>query len=196
MAPLIEDELYFTTDNHVDYSIDHYDNQKVYAPLQEEANNYNTAIINTPSSCHRRATVSFDDVVSTTIYDVESISDFTAQEIKDAWYNPNDLRRMRQQVRSDARQLMALSSSGDDNDNDIDDDILCIRGLESRTKKGLRQKKRNRTDAITAVFLEIDFQEEVGFIDEDAISRAYYEYSIQSLISAQLIAKQDELEAI
>jgi len=68
--------------------------------------------------------------------------------------------------------------------------------LESRTKKGLRQKKRNRTDAITAVFLEIDFQEEVGFIDEDAISRAYYEYSIQSLISAQLIAKQDELEAI
>jgi len=168
----------------------------VYAPLQEEANDYNTAIINTPSSCHRRRAVSFDDVVSTTIYDVESISDFTAQEIKDAWYNPNDLRRMKQQVRSDARQLMALSSSGYDDDNDIDDDILCIRGLESRTKKGLRQKKRNRTDAITAVFLEIDFQEEVGFIDEDAISRAYYEYSIQSLISAQLIAKQDELEAI
>merc|ERR1712194_747916 len=181
MAPLIGDEFFFS-DHEVDESLDHYDNQKIFAPLH--------TVITTTDTRSCRRSVSFDDDVVSTIYDVESLSDFTSREIKNAFYDRHDLRRMRAEVRSDARQLMELG------DTHIDDDVMCFRGLESRTPQGMRQKKQNRVNNYNAVFLEIDFQEEVGFIDEDAIARACSMYSNDCLVSAQWIAKQDEIEAI
>merc|ERR1712194_453545 len=180
MAPLHGDEFFFS--DQVGESIDHYDNQKrMFAPLH-------TVITATDARSCRRS-VSFDDNVVSTTYDVESLADFTVQEIKDAWYDGHDLRRMKREVRTDARLFM---ESGDD----LDHDIVCFRGLESRTRQGMKQKKQNRINTYTAVFLEIDFQEEVGFIDEDAIARACSIYSHACLVSAQMIAKQDEIEAI
>mmetsp|Transcript_42036 Transcript_42036/g.42909 ORF Transcript_42036/g.42909 Transcript_42036/m.42909 type:complete len:181 (+) Transcript_42036:16-558(+) len=180
MAPLIEDDFFFP-----DYveSTDHYENQKSIFATFHQTNNVNTT---GNGGCR----VSFDDVVSPTVYDVDSLSDFTAQEIRDAWYDGHDLRCMKREARSDARQLM--ESGNNDNDNDI----ICFRGLESRTRQGMKQKRQNRTNATTAVFVEINFQKEVGFIDEDAIARAYYVYSNACLVLAQLIAKQDATEAI
>mmetsp|Transcript_3792 Transcript_3792/g.4209 ORF Transcript_3792/g.4209 Transcript_3792/m.4209 type:complete len:187 (-) Transcript_3792:28-588(-) len=186
MAPLIEDEFFFS-DHEVDESLDHYDNQKIFAPLH-------TVITATDTRSCRRS-VSFDDDVVSTTYDVESLSDFTLREIKDTWYDGHDLRRMRREVGEDASQLIELGDTYD-HDNHIDNDVMCFRGLESRTPQGMRQKKQNRFNNYTAVFLEIDFQEEVGFIDEDAIARACYMYSNDCLVSAQRIAKQDEIEAI
>jgi len=189
MAPLIEDEFFFA--DQIDESIDHYDNQKsMFAPLHTT----NTTATATDTRACRRS-VSFGDDVVSSIYDVESLFDFTSQEIRDTWYDGHDLRRMKREVKSDARQLMELGDTYD-HDNHDDDDIMCFRGLESRTRQGMRHKKQNRINNYTAVFIEIDFQQEVGFIDEDAIARACYNYSNDCLVSAQRIAKQDENEAI
>merc|ERR1712195_235778 len=79
--------------------------------------------------------------------------------------------------------------------NNGDDDDVCKRGLESRTKSGMRRKKHNRTNAYAAVFLEIDYQEDEGTFDEEVIADAYFMYSDQCQVSAQIIGKQDEIEA-
>jgi hypothetical protein len=177
MAPLLVEESLSSVDdiNAVD------DQQKnvCFAPLHCVG----TSIIN-------RRSVSFGAVVST--YEVIHHRDLSKEEIKNAWYNREDMRQMKVQARSDAKLIGSGLTA--DSSNHGDDDV-SNRGLESRTKSGMRRKKHNRTNAYAAVFLEMDCQEEEGFFDEEAIADAYFMYSDQCQVSAQIIGTQDEIDA-
>ena len=167
MAPLlVEDSLSFSD---VGNAIDDRHKNICYAPLHTSIN---------------RRCVSFGAFVST--YEIIHHKDLSKEEIKSAWYNREDMRQMKVQAKSDAKLIEC---------NNGDDDDVCKRGLESRTKSGMRRKKHNRTNAYAAVFLEIDYQEDEGTFDEEAIADAYFMYSDQCQVSAQIIGKQDEIEA-
>jgi hypothetical protein len=178
MAPLlVEESLSFSDDvNAID------DRQKsiCFAPLH---------CVNTSKIINRRC-VSFGAVTST--HEIIHHKDLSKDEIKNAWYNREDMRRMKVQARSDAKLLE--SGLIVDINRAVDDD-LCIRGLESRTRSGGRRKKHNRSNAYAAVFLEIDCQHEEGFFDVEAIADAYFMYSDQCQVSAQIIGTQDEIDA-
>merc|ERR1711918_202873 len=77
-----------------------------------------------------------------------------------------------------------------------DDEHNTIRGLEHKTKNGMKMKKRNRTQAYSSVFMEINHQkEEAGFIFEDeAVAYEYFIFSNRCSVSAQMIAKRDEID--
>ena len=94
---------------------------------------------------------------------------------------------MREAVRSEAK----LAESG----LYVEGDDTTLRGLESATKEGRRGKRRRRINAYEAVFVEIDLQEEYGIWDEDAIADAYFECSELCQFTAEMIAKQDEVDA-
>merc|ERR1719343_2017613 len=72
---------------------------------------------------------------------------------------------------------------------------VTLRGLEGRTKEGLRRKTANRREAYASVFSEIAFQQEVEYADEDMIADAYFLYSEPCAEEALRIGQRDELEA-
>merc|ERR1719476_735637 len=77
----------------------------------------------------------------------------------------------------------------------FESDDNSVRGLECRTKQGGRLKKQNRREAYDAVFFEIECQENEKYFNEEAIADAYFSCSNPCQISAQEIAKQDEMDA-
>lgn len=130
---------------------------------------------------HERRCVSFG--VMDTIYDVLHLHDYTAEEIKASWFDRVDLRQMKDAVKIEARLLDrgVLMEGGD----------VTIRGLEGRTRCGVQIKRANKLKAYSAVFMELEAQYELGFLDEEAIADEYYEYSQHCRLEAQMIAGQD-----
>merc|ERR1712224_134311 len=128
--------------------------------------------------------VSFVEVTQT--YEVINRNEFTQNERKAYWYNGEDMRRMKINARSEAKLLESgfLFESDDDS----------IRGLECRTKHGIRLKKKNRREAYDAVFCEIEYQENENHFDDQAIADIYFSCSNPCQMSAQEIAKQDEID--
>lgn len=169
MAPLIQDHD-FSLASHGD-TID--EPKTIIAPLHE-------ILVAKP----RR--VSFGVMVAS--YEVMNRDDYSPEEVEATWFNREDMRRMKGSARSEARLAESgLLVQGQD---------VSIRGLESRTRDGMKQKRRNRMNAYAAVFFEIDCQDQEGFIDEDLIADAYFTHTEQCAMTAQMIAKRDEREAI
>mmetsp|Transcript_5354 Transcript_5354/g.15547 ORF Transcript_5354/g.15547 Transcript_5354/m.15547 type:complete len:204 (+) Transcript_5354:266-877(+) len=169
MAPLIHD---------VDFSLASHENtieqpKTIFAPLHENS-----------IATSRR--VSFGVMVAT--YEVMNLEDYTSDEKKATWFDSNDMRRMKESVRSEAKLAESgLLVQGDD---------VSLRGLESRTRDGLKRKRRNRMNAYAAVFFEIDCQDQEGFIDEELIADAYFTHTEHCSMTAQMIGKRDEKEAM
>ena len=169
MAPLIQD---------FDISLSSHDGlidqrKTTIAPLHETT-------ITTPRC------VSFGALV--TMHEVLNRVDYTLEEIEASYFDRNDMCRMKENAKSEARLVQSglLVESKD----------VSIRGLESRTRDGVRRKRQNRTNAYAKIFLEIDWQAEAGFFDEDLIADAYFVYSEPCHASAQMIGKRDEIEAM
>jgi len=130
--------------------------------------------------------VSFGAVVTT--YEHTSWVDYTAEEIEASWFDRDDMRRMKENAKSEAKLVESglLVESKD----------VSIRGLESRARTGIRRKRQNRMNAYAAIFFEVDCQEEEGFFNEELIADAYFVYSEPCHVSAQMIGKRDEIEAM
>lgn len=136
-----------------------------------------------PAPASAPANVSFNPI--SICYDVISIDEYTEEEMKASWYTANDYLRIRDVARAEVKLLEA--------------GLLVetrIRGLEHRTKVGMRRKKHSRERAYTAVFEEIDFQRDEEIIDEISIAEAYYIQSRSAAVMAQRTAKKDACEAM
>ncbi len=168
MAPLIQD-----TDFYISSHDDVFGRKSLNAPLHEPT-------INTS----RR--VSFGAV--TTTHEVLSRFDYTHEELEASWFYREDMRRMKENVRSEAKLVESglLKQASD----------VSIRGLESKTREGMKRKRQSRMNAYAAVFFEIDCQQEDGFFDDDLIADAYFTYSEPCAMTAQMIGKRDEVEAM
>lgn len=123
-----------------------------------------------------------------TIHEVISRVDYTPEEIEASWFGRDDMSQMKQNAKSEAKLV--------DSGLLVESKDVSIRGLEGRTRDGIRRKRQNRMNAYSAVFYEVEWQKEVEFFDEDLIADAYFFYSEPCQVSAQMIGKRDELEAM
>jgi len=169
MAPLIQDTDILSSSSHDDY----FGKSVTFAPLHEGP-------IVIPHGVH------FDDMA--TVYDVICLDDYTPEELSDAWYDRDDMIRMKEAARSDAKLLDSgmLPKKGG----------ITFRGLEHRTREGAKRKRQHRMNAWGAVFCEIDFQKEDEMIDEETIADAYFMYSEKCAEAAYEVAKRDALDAM
>ena len=169
MAPLIQDSDFYISSHD-----DVFGRKSLTAPLHE------TTIVN------KSRRVSFGAVV--TINEVMSRFDYTHEELEASWFDREDMRRMKENSRSEGRLgESGLLTQGSD---------VSIRGLDSRTREGMKRKRQSRMNAYAAVFFEIDCQLEDGFVDDDLIADAYFTYSEPCAMTAQMIGKRDEVEAM
>mmetsp|Transcript_2860 Transcript_2860/g.4553 ORF Transcript_2860/g.4553 Transcript_2860/m.4553 type:complete len:207 (+) Transcript_2860:368-988(+) len=171
MAPLIDDTP-------VSYDIN---------MIQSTADSANDQIMidatKTLSVPHRH--VSFCE--SITESEVLNRHDYTDQELRATWYSRTELRRIKEQVRDEAKLLEAgiLTESVD----------VSTRGLESKTREGLRRKRENRMNANSAIFFELEGQEENGVVDDEAIADVYYAYSEHCQVTAHMLGMRDSILA-
>jgi hypothetical protein len=168
MAPLIQDiDLYSLSHDDV------FGHKDIVAPLHQ-------------STMRSPRRVSFGGMVAT--YEVMSRADYTHEELAASWFDRDDMRRMKENARSEAKLVdSGLLVQGPD---------VSIRGLESRTREGMKRKRQSRLNAYAAVFFEIDCQQEEGYCDEDLVADAYFTYSEPCAMTAQMIGKRDEIEAM
>jgi hypothetical protein len=182
MAPLIHDDDMFVSNND-DHHHFHYQRNKALhcGQSQQEPDPTN-------SSAKRRRRVTFandDSIISE--YEVLPRLEYTVQETRSTWYDRYELRSFKDAARSEGKLVERgiLYESID----------VTIRGLESKTADGTRRKRTNRMNAYSAVFLEIETQQDLGFVDDDAIADVYYNCSEQCQFSAQMVGLRDAEDA-
>ena len=174
MAPLINDDVF-------DYIIDELSiNEEQFSSAAFKGST--TVALHVTAT---RRTVTFSETAE--CLEVMALTDYTPEEVNATWYGRDDLRQMKDNSKSDARlfQRGILVEGGD----------VCSRGLEGKMSDGSRRKRQNRMNAYAAVFFEIDQQQEAGYVDEDAIADAYFNYSEHCQVSANMIAMRDAEDA-
>merc|ERR1719343_1866136 len=123
----------------------------------------------------RRRRVSFD--VYDDVCEVLHLHDYSPIERARSWYDREDMQRMRETVKAEAKLAESGRLRG------------CPRGLEAYTREGMRRKLINCRDAYASVFSEIDMHQ----YDDETIADAYFLFSEPCATEAQAIGRRDEL---
>ena len=152
---------------------------------QELKNPQKATVQGNPGFSERPPKLSVSFKPMTLIYDIPTLDDYTAEEIKDSWYTAEEVQQIREDIKADVVLLEAgqLVESRQ-------------RGLECRTKKGMRRKFYFREKAYEAVFSEIEFQHEEGFLDEVTIAEAYHFSCKSATMLGQKQGRKDAREAM
>lgn len=142
-----------------------------------------------------KATVRFSDEMEQTlsvsfnpmviIYEHIPFDDFTPEEIEASWFTSAEYKQIRESIKEDVK-LMETGQLVESRH----------RGLENRTKQGMRRKLYFRQKAYEAVFAEINYQYEEGILDEDTIAESYHFACRSTTAIGQKMARIDAREAI
>lgn len=133
-----------------------------------------------------RRNVSFAPVVKFRL--VRSRVDYRPEEIKACWYDDNEHEEIALTAQVEA-ELVETGILGETEN-------FTNRGLECRTRKGMKKRRHSRDEAYYAVFQELFFQQEEQYFSEEIISYVYFECSESCAKQAQMQAKRDEVEAL
>jgi len=121
-------------------------------------------------------------------------SDMTKEEILSAWYDDNDCRVIKMAILQILRKMVKGTDNNINNNNDIDSCLESdeTRGLENKTPKGSRARKKNRNAGLHIVLDEQDRQRDYGLIvDSDYIAQLYSQSSVRCQMEAVRIAAND-----
>lgn len=121
-------------------------------------------------------------------YNIMNRDDYSPEEFKASWFNADEMRQMKQ----DARSMAKRHRYG----NFVTSENASIRGLESRTREGMKRKRELRLNTYATVFSEIDRQRNNEAYAQELIALAYSFYSQRSARLAQTVGKQDAVEAL
>ena len=131
--------------------------------------------------------VSFVPLVK--VFHVLSHVDYTDEELRSSWFDTDEMEQMKRNARTEADLV-------DSGILQRDTDFVAVRGIECRTREGIRRKKKHRKNAYAAVFFELECQIEDGVFDDDMLREAYEMYSETCAFLAHTVGKQDEAEAL
>ena len=120
------------------------------------------------------------------VKEVPVLLDVPKEEIEATWYTPDEFAAIKKTLVTTVRLMMAKKPI---------EEGLCIRGLEFRTPAGAKNRKKNKMDALTAVWNEQVAQWKEDRTDEEAISIVYQQQVIECRNVALRLAAKDELEA-
>lgn len=163
----------------------------------------------TDASPRERKSVSFRPMVG--VKDTISVFDMTDEEIDNYWLSDEEYQYIRRRNRLlikraelfESFQGKALPACHSESYEDLEDDIetkacgdfLCVRGLESGTRKENIRKKTYRRNSIQQVLLEQELQSGQCCRDDEAISQVYAEVVLPCKFRAVHLAMEDRLAA-
>jgi len=144
-----------------------------------------------------KRSVSFSAEAAVHVGAIINVDDYTNEEKYECWYNVDEMRRIRQEV----KHTIALMNQMIPRDQIESDSLfssmqlLCTRGLEGKTRTEKRHRRDIRMKSISAVFDEQSMQDMDGIFDPVMVAMAYDEYSYPMKIAAFQRAAQYEKEA-
>lgn len=130
-----------------------------------------------------RRSVTFEQNVD--VREVPHLKELPKEDVLETWYTPEDFDGIKKSIVNTLRLMVAKKPVGSDH---------CTRGLEFRTPEGAKLRKKNKLDALTAVWNEQVAQWKDNKTDEDAISRVYREQTLKCLEVARRFGMSDEKE--
>ena len=164
-------------------------------------------------------TVTFNEF--TTIREIQSLSELSDKEVSDVWYNEEEYTAIKNHVTETMKRVAngELSTTDDDdghghNDDDDDDETRidrrdgdndanndtnnttewCFRGLEGRTKFGMKRRRNNKARALGAVWsTQVALWEQRLGDNPAIIAAAYRPHSTNAKYPAIARAHKDEL---
>ena len=135
----------------------------------------------------RKRSISFHPKVTARI--VESLHDMPEEEIEATWYTDYEYMAIKEFVKLSVRRLRSTKGVSPDTER------VSYRGLEGRTKEGVRERSKQRNNVWAAVFLEQETQRMEGRCDPAAIGSAASSASTKSRRVARNMGLVDEREA-
>lgn len=139
------------------------------------------------SPCHGGHRVSF--APQTQIIMALHMNDYSEEERRNTWLNAQDLEIIKCDRKSCLRIMQKTNPL-------VNDDEYYYRGLESKTREGLKRKRFNVADAHMTVMEEQSSQEDTGITDPEELAKAYIACSYTCADQARQRGVQDELEAL
>jgi len=172
------------------------------ASTSTSANIVTTTSSSSPSSSSSntlsvKRSVSFSAEAAVHVGAIINVDDYTNEEKYECWYNVDEMRRIRQEV----KHTIALMNQMIPRDQIESDSLfssmqlLCTRGLEGKTRTEKLHRRDIRMKSISAVFDEQSMQDMDGISDPVMVAMAYDEYSYPMKIAAFQRAAQYEKEA-
>jgi hypothetical protein len=128
-----------------------------------------------------RGFVTFNNQVD--VQEVPHLKDLPQEEKAATWYNNQDFETIKKSLVVTLRLMMAQKLVGSDQ---------CVRGLEFRTPQGAKYRKKNKIQALTAVWNEQVAQWKDNKTDDEAIRRVYLEHSLKCREAARKFGIHDE----
>eukprot|EP00934_Nitzschia_sp_Nitz4_P002115 Nitzschia sp. Nitz4//scaffold289_size23394//9758//10390//NITZ4_008477-RA/size23394-processed-gene-0.12-mRNA-1//-1//CDS//3329545822//2115//frame0 len=132
----------------------------------------------------RNTKVHFDEDSPVWIEEDEPTVFLTEDEVSALWYSTDEYRLIKKS------QYFALKLM-ENKEPFPDDEDLCARGLESRTRNGSRLKRMNIESAWDAVLYEQEKQYNDGRYNTTLLAKIYREATAQCAMTAFLRAKSD-----
>jgi hypothetical protein len=145
-------------------------------------------LVHTEKSRKREKLVQFFPIVE--MHETLHVNDYTDEEVAVVWYSERDFAYMG----ADPRLVLELFECGV-YPGDDDDQQLCLRGLEGRTKQGARERRYNKGLGRTAVLREQSLQECDSRHDPEAIAREYALATKHCSAAALEVGRMDEWHA-
>jgi hypothetical protein len=136
------------------------------------------------SSSESGASVTFEQHVD--VQEVPHWRDLPSDEVSAIWYNGEDFESIKRSLVVTLRLMIANKPVGSDQ---------CTRGLEFRTPHGAKYRKKNKLEALTAVWNEQVVQWKDDVTDDEAIRRVYLEQSEKCRETARKFGLHDEKAA-
>ena len=121
---------------------------------------------------------------SVTVRFTRSRHDYTVRQINDCWYQPHELRDIKDRCGEDLLQYKLSEVNTDD------DESFCMRGLEGYDELAHKQKHRLRAEAASKVF-----EAEDDGCDEYTIAKEYSFVTARSQTWANIIGLRDQRDA-
>jgi hypothetical protein len=125
--------------------------------------------------------VTFDSDVD--VHEIPHLRDISKEEIAATWYNNEDFEEIKRAIVTTLRLMIAKKPIGSDQ---------CSRGLEFRTPMGAKLRKKNKLEALTAVWNAQVAQWKDNITDDEAIRMVYLEQSLKCREVAIKFGVQDE----
>jgi len=138
-----------------------------------------------PSMLQRETTIRFSPVIQ--VKEIVHINDMTPEDIMHTWYQPSDYNAIKRKVGPLIRKVLQCC---DDNHGAARE---ALRGLESKTPKGMKQRKRNRLNAYFAVFEEQEQQKCERRFDANRLAAKCAQATASSQAAAHSMGIKDEM---
>ena len=166
---------------------------------QQQQQQQTSAMSPPPSSSTKtQRSITFNETVR--VQPTLHVRDFTKSELRTTWYSQEEIASIRQQTKDMMKMLQRAQESQKLGNKHRQEDIInkyCIRGLEHRTRKGMKAKATSRMMGWDAVLNEQERQKEFGVggrqhHDEESIAHLYKQTTTYAIAMALQRAKEDE----